>query len=205
MLGCNCDQRYTVNGSSAHTWSRDDKILTSLSILSNLLLLVRLILLQAICFLAAVSKARCTVAKVPLPRQCEVTMKPERYFCLVRMATKFIPSIVIMFLLENECTMDIWPNKVVNRMIVHILHMYKSKYPCTWDKSLPYVQQNYNRAFHNSTSHSSFSVELGFQPLCPIDVVIPFAAPHADSAHVVSEVDRANSFIEHSTQPPISP
>ena len=29
--------------------------------------------------------------------------------------------------------------EVVNRMIVHILRMYNSKNPCTWDESLPYV------------------------------------------------------------------
>jgi hypothetical protein len=32
----------------------------------------------------------------------------------------------------------------VNWMIVHILHMYNSKHPCTWDESLPYVQHSYN-------------------------------------------------------------
>jgi len=40
-------------------------------------------------------------------------------------------------------------------------------------------------------------VGLGFQPLCPIDVAMPFATAHADSAHVQSETDKANSFIEH--------
>jgi hypothetical protein len=34
--------------------------------------------------------------------------------------------------------------EVVNRMIVHILCMYNSKHPCTWDESLPYVQHSYN-------------------------------------------------------------
>jgi hypothetical protein len=34
--------------------------------------------------------------------------------------------------------------KVVNRMIVHILRMYNSKNPRTWDESLPYVQHSYN-------------------------------------------------------------
>jgi hypothetical protein len=41
--------------------------------------------------------------------------------------------------------------EVVNRMIMHILCMYNSKHPCTWDESLPYVQHNYNRALHSST------------------------------------------------------
>jgi hypothetical protein len=35
-------------------------------------------------------------------------------------------------------------NEVVNRMIVHILHMYNSKHPRTWDESLPYVHHSYN-------------------------------------------------------------
>ena len=81
-------------------------------------------------------------------------------------------------------------------MIVHILRMYNSKHPCTWDESLPYVQHSYNRALHSSIGHSPFQVGLGFQPLCPIDVAMPFAASQADSAHVQSEVDKASSFIE---------
>jgi hypothetical protein len=34
--------------------------------------------------------------------------------------------------------------EVINRMIVHILHMDNSKYPHTWDESLPYIQHSYN-------------------------------------------------------------
>ena len=86
--------------------------------------------------------------------------------------------------------------EVVNKMIVHILRMYNSKHPRTWDESLPYVQHSYNQALHSSTSHSPFQVGLGFQPLCPIDVAMPFAATQADLAHVQSEADEANSFIE---------
>jgi hypothetical protein len=29
--------------------------------------------------------------------------------------------------------------EVVNRMIMHIMHMYNSKHPRTWDENLPYV------------------------------------------------------------------
>jgi hypothetical protein len=87
--------------------------------------------------------------------------------------------------------------EVVNRMIVHILHMYNSKHPRTWDESLPYVQHSYNRALHSSTSHNHFQVGLGFQPLCPIDVAMPFVATQEDSAHVQSEADKANKFIDH--------
>jgi len=86
--------------------------------------------------------------------------------------------------------------EVVNRMIVHILCMYNSKNPHTWDESLPYVQHNYNRSLHSWTCHNPFQVGLGFQPLCPIDVAIPFASPQVESTHVQSEDERANNFIE---------
>ena len=46
--------------------------------------------------------------------------------------------------------------EVINRMIVHILCMYNSKHPCTWDESLPYVQHSYNWALHSSTDHNPF-------------------------------------------------
>jgi len=76
--------------------------------------------------------------------------------------------------------------EVFNRMIVHILRMYNSKHPRTWNESLPYVQHNYNRALHSSMGHSPFEVGLGFQPLCPIDVAIPIAATQVDSANVLN-------------------
>ena len=65
--------------------------------------------------------------------------------------------------------------EVVNRMIVHILCMYNSKHPRTWDERIPYVKYNYNQALHNSIGHNPFQVGLGFQPLCPIDVAMSFA------------------------------
>jgi hypothetical protein len=34
--------------------------------------------------------------------------------------------------------------EVINRMVVHILRMYNSKHPRTWDESLPYVEHIYN-------------------------------------------------------------
>ena len=86
--------------------------------------------------------------------------------------------------------------EVVNQMIVHILCMYNSKNPCTWDESLPYVQHSYNRALHSSTNHSPFQVGLGFQPLCPIDVAMPFATTQANSAHIQFEFSKENKFIE---------
>ena len=46
----------------------------------------------------------------------------------------------------------------------------------------------------NGPSH--FHVRLGFQPLCPIDVAIPFVATQEESTHVQSDADRDNNFIE---------
>jgi hypothetical protein len=86
--------------------------------------------------------------------------------------------------------------EVVNRMIVHILHMYNSKHPCTWDESLPYVKHIYNQALHSSTDHNPFQVGLGFRPLCPIDVAMPFATTQVDLSHVQFEVAKVNNFIE---------
>jgi len=62
--------------------------------------------------------------------------------------------------------------QVVNMMIIHILQIYNSKHPHTWDESIPCVQHIYNRALHISTGYNPFQVGLGFQPLCPIDVAI---------------------------------
>jgi hypothetical protein len=81
-------------------------------------------------------------------------------------------------------------------MVVHILRMYNSKHPCTWDESLHYVQNSSNQALHSSTSHSPFQVGLGFQPLAPIDVSLPLAVTSTDSSLVPIEADKATQFIE---------
>jgi hypothetical protein len=81
-------------------------------------------------------------------------------------------------------------------MIVHILRMYNSKHPRTWDESLPYVQHSYNRALHSSTSHNPFQVGLGFQPLGPIDVALPLAVTSTDSSPAPTKADKATWFIE---------
>jgi hypothetical protein len=81
--------------------------------------------------------------------------------------------------------------KVVNQMIVHILRMYNSKNPHTWDESLPYVQHSYNRSLHSSISHSPFQVGLRFQPLGPTDVALPLAVTSTDSSPAPTEADKA--------------
>jgi hypothetical protein len=81
-------------------------------------------------------------------------------------------------------------------MIVHILRMYNSKHPRTWDESLPYVQHSYNKTLHSSTDHIPFQVGLGFQPLGPIDVALPLATTQTHSSHVHYETNKATIFIE---------
>jgi hypothetical protein len=81
-------------------------------------------------------------------------------------------------------------------MIVHILCMYNSKHPRTWEESLPYVQHSYNMALHSSTDHSPFQVGLGFQPLRPIDVALPLATTQTYSSHDHSVIDKDTRFIE---------
>jgi len=82
---------------------------------------------------------------------------------------------------------------VVNMMIVHILRMYNSKHPHTWDESLPYVQHNYNRAMHSSIGHNPFQACLGFHPLDPIDIALPIAYTQEESTHTKIEVDKATN------------
>jgi hypothetical protein len=81
-------------------------------------------------------------------------------------------------------------------MIVHILRMYNYKNPHTWDESLPYVQNIYNKAIHSSNGQSPFQVGLGFQPLGPMDVALLLAATHEDSLHAPNEAGKATRFIE---------
>jgi hypothetical protein len=97
--------------------------------------------------------------------------------------------------IKVEKTVVVGQTKVVNQMIVHIMCMYNSENPHTSDESLSCVQHSYNRALHRSTNHIPFQVGLGFQPLCPIDVAMPFAATRVDSTHVQSEAYKANKFI----------
>jgi hypothetical protein len=74
--------------------------------------------------------------------------------------------------------------KAVNRMIVHILHMYNYKHQCTWDESLPYVQHRYSRSLHNSFVHIPSQVCLGFHRLVPIfDVSLLILASPIESSH----------------------
>jgi hypothetical protein len=86
--------------------------------------------------------------------------------------------------------------EVVNRMNVHILRMYNSNHPHTWDESLHYVQHSYNRSLHSSTSHIPFQVGFGFQPLGPMDVALPLEFSSVDSSPTPTEADKATQFIE---------
>ena len=86
--------------------------------------------------------------------------------------------------------------EVVNRMIVHILCMYNSKHPHTWDESLPYVQHSYNRALHSSTRHIPFLVGLVFQPLGPMDVTLPLVTTSVESSPGPPDAHKSTWFIE---------
>jgi hypothetical protein len=86
--------------------------------------------------------------------------------------------------------------EVVIQMIMHILHMYSFKHPITWDESLIYVRHNYNRVIPSRIEHNPFYVGLGFQPLGPIDVVVPLAATQVDSSHAQTKDDKVTWFIE---------
>jgi hypothetical protein len=81
-------------------------------------------------------------------------------------------------------------------MIVHILFMYNSKQPRTWNEILPYVQHSYNQALRSTTDHNPFQVGLGFQPLGPIDVALPLAVTSTDSSLAPTEADKATWSIE---------
>ena len=81
-------------------------------------------------------------------------------------------------------------------MVVHILCMYKSKFPCMWDDSLPYVQHIYTKSLHSSIGHIPFQVGLGFQLLGPIDVALPLASTQEDLSHDQTEYDKETKFIE---------
>jgi hypothetical protein len=86
--------------------------------------------------------------------------------------------------------------EVINRMIVHILRMYNSKHPLTWNGSLPYVQHSYNRSLHSSIGHNHFQVGLGFHPLCPMDVALPLETTSSDSSPTPPGDEKSTQFIE---------
>ena len=75
----------TINGNAwlietRHTGVRFRRMSTSFLIFSILSELLRLMHLHATCLNAEVSMARCTCAKLPLPKQCDMTRK-RSIFC----------------------------------------------------------------------------------------------------------------------------
>jgi hypothetical protein len=86
--------------------------------------------------------------------------------------------------------------EVINWMIVHILRMYNSKHPHTWDEIIPYVQHSYKISLNISTGHNPFQVGLGFQALGPMDVALPLVTTSTDSLPAPTEDDKASRFIE---------
>ena len=61
--------------------------------------------------------------------------------------------------------------EIVNQTMVHMLRGYNSRYPKTWDESLPYLQFSFNRAIHGSLGKSPFETCYGFLPPSPFDLV----------------------------------
>eukprot|EP00253_Pinus_taeda_P028779 PITA_28779 len=98
--------------------------------------------------------------------------------------------------------------EVVNMMIVHILHVYNSKHPCTWDENLPYVQRSCNCALHSSIGHNPFQERLtrACQKLRPLqygpytitkavgDNAFELNIPPFLSLHPVFNVDRLRPY-----------
>jgi hypothetical protein len=79
---------------------------------------------------------------------------------------------------------------------MHLLCMYNSKNPCTWDEILPYVQHSDNITLHISIYHNPFQVGLGFQSLGPIDVALPLTSTQEKYLDAQCEADKVTKFIE---------
>jgi hypothetical protein len=82
--------------------------------------------------------------------------------------------------------------EVVNRTVVHLLHVYCSKHPKLWDEHLHYVQHAYNRAKHSSMQKSPFETCFGYLPKSPLD----FIFGKDISIDGQYDIDRAKKFIE---------
>ena len=82
--------------------------------------------------------------------------------------------------------------KVVNRIVIHILHEYCNKHPKFWDEHLHYIQHAYNRAKHSSTQTSPFDACLGYLPKSPLDFI--FGKDVAIEGH--SDIEKERKFIE---------
>jgi hypothetical protein len=82
--------------------------------------------------------------------------------------------------------------RVVNRIVVHILHGYCSKHPKLLDENLHYIQHAYNRAKHSSTQTSPFEACFGYLPKYPLDFT--FGKDIAIDGQY--DIDREEKFIE---------
>jgi hypothetical protein len=86
--------------------------------------------------------------------------------------------------------------KVANKMIIHILKMYNSRHPHTWEESLPYFQYSYNKALQTSINHNPFQACLGFQQLAPIVVASPIALVQEESLYARNEANKAMKVVK---------
>ena len=79
---------------------------------------------------------------------------------------------------------------------MHVLRIYNSSHPKTWDESLPYIQHSYNRALHRSIGVSPFEACMGFLLRSPIDLQLTISSSTTSSSEQHGH-EQALHFIEH--------
>ena len=81
---------------------------------------------------------------------------------------------------------------MVNRTLGQILRCFIFGNPRVWEDLLPHVEFAYNRVVNSTTSHSSFEVVYGFNPLTPLDLLL---IPILDDVLCKDGIEKA-SFIK---------
>jgi hypothetical protein len=61
--------------------------------------------------------------------------------------------------------------KVINRTLTQLLCTVIHKNLKAWEDCLPFIEFEYNRAMHTTTSYSPFEIVYGFNPLTPLDLM----------------------------------
>ncbi|RDY14418.1 hypothetical protein CR513_00523, partial [Mucuna pruriens] len=61
--------------------------------------------------------------------------------------------------------------KVTNRTLSQLLKCFVGKSLKTWEYWLPHIEFSYNQVVNSTTSHMSFELVYGFNPLTPLDVL----------------------------------
>ena len=84
--------------------------------------------------------------------------------------------------------------KVVNRIVVHIIHGYCSKHPKLWDENLHYIQHAYNWAKHSSTQTSPFEACFGYFPKSPLDFIFGKGISIDGNMTLIEKISSLNKF-----------